>query len=418
MERVELTRIIREALSPESDNSVNARARVAKLPPDVADSLFVHTVSRPIAAELAKAEPFAGGGGFFVQRENGYSGFHANEASLALAERVIGGETPEQAVAWLERVLSAKVGKGTGVLGVYGIQIDSSIDLGHGVTILPFSELPDSRTKRWISKERDRAGFDGFVSPWLRSAPEAALTVAHTVRPLLWPVKQGDPPTQRDPLKVQMLLDDARLALTAVGPSCPVSGGYWFQFDDPDLSAASFYGGVSSSYQEVLPWPFSPPVKIDASEATRLTSAFLNLGAPLKSTLRLALRRFNHALRRPPHGDRALDLAIALESMLVDGGTENTYKIGLRAALLLGGTIEQRRETRAVISALYALRSALVHDGVLPSEVKVVGVGKRPSPSVVNDATQICARIFQSILSAGAIPEWYEYELADTGRPS
>jgi Apea-like HEPN len=145
-------------------------------------------------------------------------------------------------------------------------------------------------------------------------------------------------------------------------------------------------------------------------------SAFLALGDPLRATLRLALRRFNQALRRPPHGDRALDLAISLESLLVDGAGENTYKIGLRAALVLGGSMERRREVRAVVGALYALRSALIHDGILPSEVKVVAGGKRPAHDIVEDATEICALVLRSILYAGSIPSWYEYELGDTGR--
>lgn len=129
------------------------------------------------------------------------------------------------------------------------------------------------------------------------------------------------------------------------------------------------------------------------------------------------MQRFNQALRRPPHGDRALDLAISLESLLVDGLGENTYKMGLRAAFLLGGSMEQRLEVRAVVGALYTLRSALIHDGILPSKVKVAAAGKRPAKDVVKDATEICARVLRSILDVGTIPNWYEYELADTGRP-
>lgn len=417
MEKDELIRILREALNPASDNVAQAREGVSRLPPDIADALFIHTISRPIEAVLAKSEPFKDGG-FLVQQDNGYSGFSANEASIVLTRRVLQGETPEQAVDWLEKIVSTNRANGTGVLAIWGVKIVSPVELGLGVTLLPFSALPDSTMKRRFSQLRDPADFPILPSFLVTSPPQTALICSHTVSPFIYPVRQGKPPAQLEPLKIQSLLDDARLALTLVGPSFPMSAGYWFQFDDPDLADAAFYRGIMTSHHEVIPWGHTPDVDLNPGDAIRLASAFLRLGGPLKAPLRLALRRFNQALRRPSHGDRALDLAIALESLLVDGAGENTYKMGLRAALLLGGAIKQRREVRAVVSALYVLRSALIHDGVLPSEVKVVNVGKRPAPDVVNDATEICARVLRSILEAGSIPNWYEYELADTGRPS
>ena len=420
MDRDELIKTLREALDPASANAARARKEASQIPPEFADKheYFIHAVARPIKAMLSEAEPFKGGPGFLVQQSNGWTGFHANEASIVLSRRVLRGETPEQAVGWLEKILATERANGIGVLALWGVQVASPLELGFGLTLLPFSSLPDSSTKRRLSQARDLAAFPGLLSSPFASPPKAALAFSHTVSPFLHPVKQGEPPVQEDPHKGQSLLDDARLALTLVGPSCPVGAGYWFQFADPDLADASFYPGVITSYQEVLPWDFTPDADLDPDESKRLVPAFLGLGEPLRATLRLSLRRFNQALRRPPHGDRAVDLAISLESLLVDGGSENTYKMGLRAALLLGGKMERRREVRAVVGALYTLRSALVHDGVLPSEVKVVGAGKRPAPDVVKDATEICARVLRSILEAGSIPSWYEYELADTGRPS
>ena len=417
MDRGDLLPVLRDALNPASDNFVRTREETSELPPDIADAIFLHAISRPIETVLSKAEPFQGGGGFLVQRDNGYSGFHANEASIALSRRILRGETPEQAVGWLERTLATDRANGIGVLALWGVQIASRIELGLGVTLLPFCSLPDSSTKSWFSQPRDPATFPGFLSLFA-SPPRAALVCSHTVSPFLHAVKHGDPPAQTEPLKIQSLLDDARLALTLVGPCCPVSAGYWFQFDDPDLADAPFYSGITTSHQEVLPWGFAPDVDLDDGEAKRLVSAFLTLTGPLRTRLRLALRRFNQALRRPSHGDRALDLAISLESLLVDDAGENTYKMGLRAALLLCGPMERRREVRAIVLELYKLRSGLVHDGVLPRRAKVGTAGERPDPDVVTKATDVCARVLRSIVLAGSIPSWFEYELADTGRPS
>lgn len=410
---------LQQSLAADWENYVKATAEAAKWPPDVRGTLFIHNVAKPIEEALARDAPFDGGAGFLVQRDNGYSGFHAHEAAIAMARRVLRGETPEQALAWLERILATDQGTGIGVLSLWGIEVKSQVDLGRGVTLLPFSELPDSRTKEWLSQPRDPTAFPVFLASMFASQPGAALVCRCTVQPFLHSTKLGEPPAQTNPNRIQSLLDDARLALTLIGPSCPLNAGYWFQFDDPNLSEAAFYGGVSTSYQEVLPWGFglTPPVLIEPAEAQAVATRFLDLPDPLRATLRLALSRLNQAVRRPPHGDRALDLSIALETLLVDGGGENTYKVGLRAALLVDAPLERRREVRATIGALYTLRSALVHDGVLPAEVKVARGGKRPSPEVVKEATAICAMVLRAILDAGSVPDWYDYELTGGRHP-
>lgn len=274
MDRGDLLQVLRDALNPASDNFVRIREETSELPPDIADAIFLHTISRPIETVLSRAEPFQGGGGFLVQRDNGYSGFHANEASIALSRRILRGETPEQAVGWLERTLATDHANGIGVLALWGVQIASRIELESGVTLLLFCSLPDSSTKSWFTQPRDPATFPGFLSLFA-SPPGAALVCSHTVSPFLHAVKHGAPPAQTEPFKIQSLLDDARLALTLVGPCCPVSAGYWFEFEDPDLSDAPFYSGISTSHQEVLPWGFAPDVDLDGGEARRLMSAFL-----------------------------------------------------------------------------------------------------------------------------------------------
>ncbi len=401
---------LQQSLEADSENYAKATAESAKWPPDVREALFIHNVAKPIEEALARDAPFDCGG-FLVQRDNGYSGFHAHEAAIAMARRVLRGETPDQALAWLEKILATDQGTGIGVLSLWGIEVKSQVDLGSGVTLLPFSELPASRTKEWLSQPRDPTTFPGFLASMFASQPGAALVCRCTVQPFLHSTKLGNPPAQINPNRIQSLLDDARLALTLIGPSCPLNAGYWFQFDDPDLTEAVFYGGVSTTYQEVLPQGFTPPVLIEPAEAQAVATRFLDLPDPLRATLRLALSRLNQAVRRPPHGDRALDLSIALETLLVDGGGENTYKVGLRAALLVDAPLERRRQVRATIGALYTLRSALVHNGVLPAKVKVARGGNRLSSEVVKEATAICAMVLRAILDGGSVPDWYDYEL-------
>lgn len=106
-----------------------------------------------------------------------------------------------------------------------------------------------------------------------------------------------------------------------------------------------------------------------------------------------------------------MEYAIALETLLADGGTENTYKIGLRGALLLGGDSIVKQKNRAIIGAAYIMRSKLVHSGKVPDEIKVTKLGKMSALDVSKRAASICAEVIKCVVRRGDIPEWFDFEL-------
>jgi len=383
---------------------------------NLAEILAAHDAGKVLAEALSMRAPFAGAAGFMVALPNGYSGFYAQDAAVALVRRVDRGETPENALEWLTNLLKVPNACGTAVMALWGIACHEAIELVPGIQLLPATSLPETETRARVLRPPDHRSM-AIGAGMLSSTPTAALTTPATVSPLLYPTGAGAPPHQDDPLRLQTLLDDARLALTLCGPSHPIAAGHWFEFDDPDIHSTFRSGGISLRHIDIVPMDFEPPHQIDSAQAKRVVAAFLGMSADVRTKVRLSLIRFNQALRRSPHEDRALDLAIALESLLVDNAGENTYRLGLRAALLLGGSLAQRKHTRAVIGALYALRSKLVHDGVLPQAVKVTGTGKRPSAEVVKDATVLAGRLLERIVSRGYIPDWDEYELQPDSTP-
>jgi len=64
------------------------------------------------------------------------------------------------------------------------------------------------------------------------------------------------------------------------------------------------------------------------------------------------------------------------------------------------------------VGALCTRHSRLVHAGVVPAEFKVVGTGKRPSHEVVTAATAAGAQVIAALIERGALPDWYQFELA------
>lgn len=389
---------------------------IAKLGIAVAEALAMHEAGKELVSVLSAAKPFLDGTGFMVARPNGYSGFHASEASLALLKKVSAGQSAHDAVLWLDKLLETPSASGLAITALWGIECQEPVDLGNGVHLLPITFLRDSPTKEWILRPPAwDSNHPGSVMPWRQ--PTAAVSTPATVAPLLFHASAGSPPPQQDPLRLSNLLDDARLALSLCGPSHPLPAAHWFELDDPDLQEAFRYGGISRQHIEVIPIWFDEPHPIEHEKAKRVVSGFFGMAADAQAVMRLALGRFNQALRRPSHGDRALELAISLESLLVDNAGENTFKFALRAALLLGGTLEERAATRSLVSALYSLRSTLVHDGVLPQSIKVSGEGKRPSIKVVDEVTNTAGLVLERIIELGQIPDWYSLELGEQLQP-
>jgi len=93
-----------------------------------------------------------------------------------------------------------------------------------------------------------------------------------------------------------------------------------------------------------------------------------------------------------------------LESLLSDSQGELTYKLALRAALLIGSDIEERKKVRKQVQEFYRLRGKVAH-GEHRSD---------PNDStVVVDGMKVCARVLSRIVELKAIPHWPDFEIGE-----
>src|SRR5690606_377955 len=118
-----------------------------------------------------------------------------------------------------------------------------------------------------------------------------------------------------------------------------------------------------------------------------------------KGRVRTALERLHSAMVRREPGDRAVELSIALETMLMSGERgDNRHKVGLRAALLTSETARERRQSRALVEAAYDIRSALMHTGAVKKEATVPGLGKLDSNTIITRVSAITAGVLRRIV--------------------
>ena len=226
----------------------------------------------------------------------------------------------------------------------------------------------------------------------------------------------GENSTDKDIRQVRPPLDEIRLCLALEGPSIIIAGPSWFQYVDPDLEAAILFEGSSYGSQEVLPYGLLTDSPEPANDVEVLVRAYMRGIEKGKKKIRIALERLHQALIRRDPADRAVELSIALEALLIDSSGEHTFKLSYRAALLVSDNVEERITNRGIIEATYDVRSKLLHRGSAKTEVKVKeGQGRKKCPwkEVASKAATITARVIKRIIMEGGLPEWNRFELSD-----
>ena len=216
---------------------------------------------------------------------------------------------------------------------------------------------------------------------------------------------------KRPHTRISELFKEIALLLTLIGPSPVLTSIYWFSFEDRDLQGAK-QGGGSWHNHEILPFYFPKNLPVATETICETVSSYFLMPEKTKKRILVSLERLSFSLRRRSGGDAALELSIALESIFAEDYGENTYKIGLRVALLIGRDLDQRKRIRSVITALYRQRSQFVHRGEFNKQIKPTGF-EQPieAKELIKEAASYVAQSIKMIINLGAIPNWNEYEL-------
>ena len=278
MNRAEIISALKE-LPPEGSALYQKALQVAAAFPEEFRRVgLIHALAEPLAKVLSASQPeFREGKGFMVHQPMSAHSFGASEAAVVLVERVTAGQSPEAAVDWLEEVLRTERASGLSIMALLGVAATQRMGLGGGIEIVPLADLTQSPERDSLLAPGRLAAL--HLGPWtVINPPRVALTVQGTVEPFL--TKHGEPHSPADPHRYHNLLEDARLALSCVGPCAPLQAGSWFQYDDPDLQAGAMYGGVTTTLHEISPAWFAPEAMISPTGAREVVSSFSVLRAP------------------------------------------------------------------------------------------------------------------------------------------
>jgi len=383
--------------------------------------MLLNNLKRKMEPILTSDQRFPGAVNYILKTESGRKGIYPANCLEALLHRAKASGCTSEAITWLQRVIAADNSNVLLIETLWGLSIHEPLQLTEAIQLLPIAQLPESAQKKFFTPGADRGIKRSWTVPRIVSdAPGGALVgtlkLQHAVQKYEIGQKHWDELAHdRDAIAaLKKEFHDISLIMTLAGPSPVIGTAIWMEYEDPDLK---FYGDFLSAWGtrsiEVVPLTGQCRDSKDAVKIPAMLSEFHRLDAKTKLQIRVALERFNLALRRGSLGDIAIDLAIALESLT--GGNETnevTHKVTARTTRMLGGDANERNRIRDIVKATYHYRSSMVHNGQQPKDSRKICGLKVDARVILTQAFSICADLIKTILHNGTIPDWSEFDIS------
>ncbi|MCH7686235.1 MAG: hypothetical protein IH899_06085 [Planctomycetes bacterium] len=264
-----------------------------------------------------------------------------------------------------------------------GVTVAEAVSLGDGIDLVPWADVPDSIQKTSFRPDSSHHELPSSrqITSQMPATENSAIRIRVAESQILFP-SHKDAKSEIETLSSEFTaqhtqIEDVVRCMIALSERPVAALGYWTQFDK---KIANELSSTSSSYDaarfdNTVRTISSNPVVLEGESVAGLFLLFVELKSSEKKVMRISLERLCQALRGGTLVDKAIDLGIALEVMLLHG-IDNTYRgelkyrSSIRGAAFLGGNNQERLETFKHLTTAYDLRSKAVHSGTLPQKYK------------------------------------------------
>jgi hypothetical protein len=376
----------------------------------------LHQLASELHSTIVHDKSFSGERKLGIYTDSGICPFYPDHVGIPLILRTFKGNSPEEAIKWLRKVLATDSATGKTIHALWGVQVNEPVSLTTDVQLVPIDNVPDSYNKQWITGHNYFQLNSPIGNSLNFTPPKSALVLPRQIDPFIFRPEQSPIFTNDEYSRHNDLLQEITLVLTVVGPRVVMTAAKWFTYDDPDFEEASIMSRARSwPALEILPIrPLDYPA-LEADDAKEVVQKYLLLHGTTRGRVRVALQRLNQALRRHGIGDQAVELATAFEALLGDNDkTEMTHKIKVRCVRLIGGSNDIREANAGVISEAYSIRSKLLHTGnVDHRKSKMIRGEKMEASMIIDHAIRICSDLIKVIIRQGAIPKWTDFDILE-----
>jgi len=278
---------------------------------------------------------------------------------------------------------------------VSGIEVEHEIDLIDNTKLVPFDKIPNC----W---QKNRFSPSSYDFPYSEYCSRAAILRKTKASPKSW--HQDNSPNKQ--LEVDIQLYDICEILTLVGPSAPCPTYYWTILEEivPLKAATGFSGGANSISYRVYKYKHN-----DDAFAKDTVNSYLSLNADIKNSLLLSVKRLNMAQRKDRIEDKAIDLGIALEILLLHDHSDHdpiSFPFRLRGAWFLGEDVKRRRVIYDLLKAIYDCRCSAVHSGKLKKDKYKINSQDVQLTKLFEEGFSLCADLITKIIKENKFPDW------------
>lgn len=133
-----------------------------------------------------------------------------------------------------------------------------------------------------------------------------------------------------------------------------------------------------------------------------------NTPTKIAGKLQIPINRWIESKIHQDPVDKMIDLGIAFESLFLPSASVDqlAFQFRLRASWHLGKDKADREKLMDEFKAIYILRSKAVHNGELPSTIKIKKGESVPTSEFITRAQNLCLDSIKKILKAGEYPDW------------
>ncbi|WP_176115284.1 HEPN domain-containing protein [Burkholderia cepacia] len=284
-----------------------------------------------------------------------------------------------------------------------GISVDERIEIGDDIYICPPEEVPVEDFQKKHSESKD-GRHNHFARKFDLSDPK--VVGAAIIREKCINAKFVNPSEFSNPSNFAALASSIHyvpLLLTLAGPSSPTVYRHFCELDNDEFLKGTAPDSFSSWGEETRVASHVHVARDNFAGFSEVVTRFESLPDSERNHLTVSLHRLNESIRHRNPVDKALDLGIALESLLLSGKREKeqlSLQFRLRGAWLLGQDGAHRNALYKQFQELYELRSLAAHTGTISTK-------KGSSVDIVLAQGQsICADAIKKIILRGGYPDW------------
>ncbi len=281
------------------------------------------------------------------------------------------------------------------VLLLGGLEVRKTFELSKGIFISRLEDAPSDTLKEFISKNFNKEKKSSILSS---TFPADYTEVTRKPTAVLYRLEDIKPkfvsPEKHNKTKSSPLLNQISMLLALIGPSSPIIRRGYRELQQGSFLSRVVGRNMHAPYEETRVESSYLATPDELTEFKQILVAYLALSEKRRSMFEVPLHRLNEAVRHKSHVDKAIDLGVAFESLLLDGDkVQLTLQLRLRGAWLLGENVEDRKRISKLIRDLYSLRSSSVHTGKLSNDLS-----DDENAVLLKQSIELCAAAIKALI--------------------